>query len=133
MSHRALRLGLAALAVIGLSATVAPAASATDASEAPHACHKSEFCLFSGPHQSGQVLYRLNVKVTKTGFTFPEVDSLDPAIKPMSARNPIPDSFGCIVRLNDKPHFAGDEQEISGFGDTELTGAPVGSITPDCG
>ncbi|EST18748.1 hypothetical protein [Streptomyces roseochromogenus] len=132
MSHRALRIGLAALTVIGLTATAAPAASA-DASEASNACRKGEFCLFSRPHQTGQVLYRLDAKVTKTGFNFPEADSLDPVIKPLSAHNPIPDSFGCIVRLNDQPHFAGSEQEISGSGDKELTGAPVASITPDCG
>ncbi|MGD3112048.1 hypothetical protein [Streptomyces sp. YGL11-2] len=133
MPHGAIRLGLAALAVIGLSVSVTPVASAADASEASNACHQGEFCLFGGPHQTGQVLYRLNVKVTKTGFTFPEVDSLDPVIKPLSARNPIPDTFGCIVRLNDKAHFAGSEQEIDGFGDKELSGAPVGSMTPDCG
>ncbi|MFD8396514.1 hypothetical protein ACFV2N_46945 [Streptomyces sp. NPDC059680] len=133
MSHQALRLGLMALAVIGLTATVAPAAAAAEPSMASNACHKSEFCLFRGAHQTGQVLYRLNVKVTGTGFTFPEVDSLAPGIEPLSARSPIPDTFGCIVRLNDKPNFAGSEQEIGGFGDSELTGAPVGSITPDCG
>ncbi|GGU87064.1 hypothetical protein GCM10010211_61520 [Streptomyces albospinus] len=133
MSHGVIRLGLAALTVIGLSAAVTPTASAADASEASNACRRGEFCLFSGPHQTGQILYRLNVKVTKAGFTFPEVDSLDPAIKPLSARNPIPDTFGCIVRLNDKAHFAGSEQEIDGFGDKELSGAPVGSMTPDCG
>ncbi|MYT33134.1 MULTISPECIES: hypothetical protein [unclassified Streptomyces] len=130
MSYGAIRLGLAALTALGLSVCVAPAASASNAS---NACHKGEFCLFSGPHQTGQVLYRLNVKVTKTGFSFPEVDSLAPVIEPLSARNPIPDSFGCIVRLNDKAHFAGSEQEIDGFGDKELSGAPVGSMTPDCG
>ncbi|MEK2474383.1 hypothetical protein [Streptomyces noursei] len=133
MSYGAIRLGLAALTVIGLSASANPTASAVDVATASNACHKGEFCLFSGAHQTGQILYRLNVKVTKTGFTFPEVDKLDPVIKPLSARNPIPDTFGCIVRLNDKAHFAGSEQEIDGFGDKELSGAPVGSMTPDCG
>ncbi|WP_438490235.1 hypothetical protein [Streptomyces sp. S186] len=130
MSYGAIRLALAALTAVGLSTSAAPAATASDAS---NACRKGEFCLFSGPHQTGQVLYRLNVKVTKAGFTFPEVDSFDPVIKPLSARNPIPDTFGCIVRLNDKAHFAGSEQEIDGFGDKELSGAPVASMTPDCG
>ncbi|WP_369355124.1 hypothetical protein [Streptomyces sp. cg2] len=130
MSYGSIHLGLAALAAIGLSVSATSAASASDASTT---CHKGEFCLFSGPHQTGQILYRLNVKVTKTGFNFPEVDSLDPVIKPLSARNPIPDTFGCIVRLNDKAHFAGSEQEIDGFGNKELNGAPVGSMTPDCG
>ncbi|UJB44878.1 hypothetical protein [Streptomyces sp. A1-5] len=133
MSYGVIRLGLAALTVIGLSASANPTASAADVATASNACHKGEFCLFSGAHQTGQILYRLNVKVTKTGFTFPEVDKLDPVIKPLSARNPIPDTFGCIVRLNDKAHFAGSEQEIDGFGDKELSGAPVGSMTPDCG
>ncbi|MFC5723942.1 hypothetical protein ACFP1Z_27630 [Streptomyces gamaensis] len=133
MISRALRLGIGALTVLGLTAGLAPAASAAGTDGTAVKCRKSDFCLFSGPHQSGQVLYRIDVKVTRTGFHFPEVDALDPVITPRSARNPIPDSFGCIVRLNDKPHFAGDEQEISGSGDAELTGAPVGSITPDCG
>ncbi|WP_129311543.1 peptidase inhibitor family I36 protein [Streptomyces sp. L2] len=136
MSHRSLRLGLTTLTVtglIGLAATVAPVASAADAPAATNTCHQGEFCLFSGPRQTGQIIYRLDAKVTRTGFTFPEVDSLDPVITPLSAHNPIPDSFGCIVRLNDKPHFAGSEQEIDGVGDHELTGGPVGSITPDCG
>ncbi|MGW1074465.1 hypothetical protein [Streptomyces sp. NPDC002537] len=129
MSQRAVRLGLVVLTALGLSVSVAPGSQAV----APTKCRKSDFCLFSGPHQSGKLLYRLDVKVTRTGFSFPEVDSLEPAVAPRSARNPIPDSFGCIVRLNDKAHFAGDEQEIQGFGDAELSGAPVASMTPECG
>lgn len=132
MSRRALRLGLAAMTVIGLTATAAPAATAAG-SGADSTCRKGEFCLFSGTHQTGKILYRVNVKVTKTGFTFPEVDALDPVIMPRSAYNPIPNDFGCIVRLNDRTHFAGSEQEIDGFGAKELNGAPVGSMVSDCG
>ncbi|MFI9722136.1 hypothetical protein ACIHFE_21140 [Streptomyces sp. NPDC052396] len=129
MLPRALALSLAAVTALGLSAAAAPAASA-----APSAtCHKGDFCLFSGAHQTGEVLYRVPVKVTRTGFSFPDVDALEPLVAPRSAHNPLPDSFGCVVRLNDKPHFAGSEQEIDGFGDRELTGAPVGSLTVDCG
>ncbi|RLU81354.1 hypothetical protein CTZ27_32995 [Streptomyces griseocarneus] len=135
MSQRALRpgrlgrLGLAVVTVAGLAVSVAPAAQAS----APVKCRKGDFCLFGGPHRTGKVLYRIDVKVTRTGFSFPEVDALEPPVVPRSAYNPLPDSFGCIVRLNDKAHFAGDEQEIQGFGDAELSGAPVGSLTPDCG
>lgn len=132
MSRRVLRLGLAAMTTIGLTASVAPAADATTATESG-ACRKGEFCLFRGPHQTGKILYRVNVKVTKTGFNFPEVDALDPVTTPRSAYNPIPNDFGCIVRLNDKTHFAGSEQEIDGFGAKELSGAPVGSMVSDCG
>ncbi|WP_066937835.1 hypothetical protein [Streptomyces sp. NBRC 110611] len=127
--QRTIRTGLVTtLAALGIAATTALPAQA-----APVTCRKGDFCLFSGHHQTGEVLYRLPVKVTRTGFTFPEVDELSLPAAPLSARNPIPDDFGCIVRLNDKPHFAGSEQEIDGFGAAELTGAPVASITPDCG
>ncbi|MCC2279401.1 hypothetical protein LKL35_28795 [Streptomyces sp. ET3-23] len=131
MSRRALRLGLAAMTAIGLTASAAPAATAAESTATT--CHKGEFCLFSGAHQTGKVLYRVDAKVTKNGFTFPEVDALDPVITPRSAYNPIPDDFGCIVRLNDRTHFAGSEQEIDGFGAKELSGAPVGSMVSDCG
>lgn len=129
MPTRAIGLALTTIAATGLLLAQAPATQATPPSE----CRSTDFCLFSGHHQTGKVLYRLDVKVTEDGFTFPEVDDLEPMIKPLSAYNPIPNSFGCIIRLNNKPHFAGEEQEIDGFGHAELTGAPVGSITPDCG
>jgi len=36
--------------------------------------------------------------------------------------------FGCIVRLNDRPNFDGDEQEVDGFGNHELDGRRVASL-----
>jgi hypothetical protein len=128
MRQRAIRLGMAAVTVLGVSAALAP----TSYAAAPERCGKGDFCLFSGPHQTGEVLYKLNAKVRKTTFTFPDADALSLPSGPRSAYNPIPDSFGCIVRLNDQAHFAGEEQEVSG-GDSELSGAPVASITVDCG
>ncbi len=127
MRQRAIRLGVAVTAV-GVAAALAPASYAA----APERCGKGDFCLFSGPHQSGDVLYKLDAKVRKTTFTFPDVDALALPGGPRSAHNPIPDSFGCVVRLNDKAHFAGEEQEIGG-GNSELSGAPVAAITVDCG
>jgi hypothetical protein len=128
MRQRAIRLGVAVVAVLGVSAALAPATYAA----APVECRKGSFCLFSGAHQTGEVLYQVDAKVRKTKFTFPDVDALELPSNPRSARNPIPDSFGCVVRLNDKAHFAGDEQEIGG-GDSELSGVPVASMTADCG
>ncbi|MGK4580546.1 hypothetical protein [Kitasatospora sp. HPMI-4] len=120
------------MATVGLAATTASTAGA-DPANGELTCEKGYFCLFEGPHQSGRVLLAEDAHVTKTGFGLRELDDLGPAVRPKSVRNPIPDGFGCIVRLNDRPHFAGDEQEVSGFGDHELDGRPVGSLTSDCG
>ncbi|MDH6126080.1 hypothetical protein [Kitasatospora sp. GP82] len=132
MRNRALRLAVMVMATIGLSAT---AASATYADTAAHTlkCKKGYFCLFEGPHQTGRVLLAEDAHVTKDGFDLRQLDDIEPPIHPQSARNPLPDDFGCIVRLNDQPNFAGDEQEVSGIGDHELDGRRVASLTPDCG
>ncbi|MBD0695022.1 hypothetical protein [Streptomyces sp. CBMA123] len=58
---------------------------------------------------------------------------LEPPIFPRSAVDPLPDDFGCIIRLNDQPRFAGDEQELNGFGPHQLDGRRAGSLTTDCG
>jgi hypothetical protein len=128
--HRLFRATLASAAALGFGAATAPAA---DAAPAAADCPRGYFCLFEGPHQSGRVLLAEDAHVTKGSFQLRELDATEPSTLPRSVRNPIPDSFGCIVRLNDQPHFAGDEQEVSGFGNHELDGRRVGSLTADCG
>ncbi|MET8627412.1 peptidase inhibitor family I36 protein [Kitasatospora sp. NPDC004669] len=128
--HRLLRAALASAAALGLAAVTAPAVHADPAATG---CPRGYFCLFEGPHQSGRVLLAENAHITKDGFQLRELDGIEPPIFPRSARNPLPDGAGCIVRLNDRPHFAGDEQEVVGFGNHELDGRRVGSLTPDCG
>lgn len=71
--------------------------------------------------------------MTDEGFQFPDRDDIEPPIHPLSARNPVPDDFGCVIRLNNQPKFAGEEQELAGSGDHELDGHRVASITTDCG
>jgi Peptidase inhibitor family I36 len=95
-------------------------------------CKDGYFCLFEGPNQTGKVLYAKDVHMTEHAMTPPEEGDIEPPIFPRSARNPIPDDIGCIARLNDQPNFEGDEQEI-GFGNHELDGRRVASITVDCG
>ncbi|GGM81546.1 hypothetical protein GCM10012275_60260 [Longimycelium tulufanense] len=130
MSRRATRLVAATVAMLGLSPAFAPAASA--GSPVP-SCKEGYFCLFEGPHQTGRVLLAEDAHIATDGFNLRELDDIEPPIFPRSARNPLPNDFGCIVRLNDRPHFAGDEQEVDGFGNHELDGRRVGSLTPDCG
>ncbi|MBB4894167.1 hypothetical protein FHS39_003201 [Streptomyces olivoverticillatus] len=139
-----MRLTLLATAALSLAAVVAaPAAHADTAAPQtrlqtwpqtqPQACKKGYFCLFEGPHGTGRVLYAANPHITRTGFKLQEEADIEPSVFPRSVRNPLPDTFGCIVRLNDRPGFAGEEQEVSGFGDHELDGRRVASLTPDCG
>ncbi|WP_344635276.1 peptidase inhibitor family I36 protein [Kitasatospora cystarginea] len=120
------------MSAIGLALTTAPAGHA-DTADGAAQCRKGYFCLFEGPHQTGRVLLAEDAHVTRNGFDLRELDDIAPAVHPRSVRNPVPDGFGCIVRLNDKPNFAGEEQEVSGYGDHELDGRRVGSLTPDCG
>ncbi|MFH8387821.1 peptidase inhibitor family I36 protein [Kitasatospora sp. NPDC018058] len=131
MRHRFTRVALTSAAAIGLAAATAPATHAESLAAA--GCPKGYFCLFEGPHQTGRVLLAENAQVTKGSFHLRELDDIEPPIFPKSVRNPIPDTFGCIVRLNDQPTFGGAEQEVSGFGNHELDGGRVGSLTPDCG
>lgn len=91
------------------------------------------FCLFEGPGQTGKVLYAKDAKVTEESFELPDENDIEPPIFPRSVHNPIPDDFGCLVRLNDEPHFRGDEQNVPGFGNHELDGRRVASLTVDCG
>lgn len=130
-----MRLTLLATAALSLAAVAAPAAHADTAATqtVPQACKKGYFCLFEGPHGTGRVLYAANPHITRTGFKLPEEADIEPPVLPRSVRNPLPDAFGCIVRLNDRPDFAGEEQEVSGFGVHELDGRRVASLTPDCG
>ncbi|MFB7664676.1 peptidase inhibitor family I36 protein [Kitasatospora sp. NPDC056138] len=132
MRHRAIRLAVVAATASGLAATTAPATHA-DTGRAPEQCRKGYFCLWEGPHQTGRLLFAEDAHVTKEGFRLAEQDDIEPSVHPRSARNPLPDDFGCIVRLNDRPDFGGDEQEVAGFGDHELDGRRVGSLTSDCG
>lgn len=129
MCQRLIRLILAAVSALGLSFAAGPMAHA-----APRlSCGKSDFCLFEGPHQTGKVLYKVHVTFGQGSFDFPTVDDIEPPIHPLSARNPLLDEFGCVVRLDDLPNFAGNEQELDAHGDAELSGARVASITDDCG
>ncbi|KJK58683.1 peptidase inhibitor family I36 protein [Saccharothrix sp. ST-888] len=130
MRHRVIRLAVVATATFGLAATTA---SGTYADHAAKQCKEGYFCLWEGPHQTGRLLFAEDAQVTQEGFQFPDQDGIEPPIYPQSARNPLPDDFGCIVRLNDLPQFEGDEQEVSDFGDHELDGSRVGSLTSDCG
>ncbi|MFI9271158.1 peptidase inhibitor family I36 protein [Kitasatospora sp. NPDC052896] len=130
MRHPVARLTVSTLLTFGLSAAFAPAVQAEPNAAA---CKQGYLCLFEGPQQTGRVLLAVDAKVTKTGFDLRELDDIEPAIFPRSVRNPLPDGFGCIVRLNDRPDFAGEEQEVSGYGNHELDGRRVGSLTPDCG
>jgi Peptidase inhibitor family I36 len=134
MHHRVIRLAVIAVAAIGcLSVNTASATPQADADRAAKTCKKGYFCLWSGPHQTGRLLFAEDAHVTKDSFRFPDRDDIEPPIYPRSAYNPLLDDFGCIVRLNDQPHFAGDEQEVAGFGNQELDGRRVASITSDCG
>ncbi|MFJ2607663.1 peptidase inhibitor family I36 protein [Streptomyces sp. NPDC091279] len=132
MSPRLVRLALAATAALGMAATAAPATHA-DTGDRALRCERGYFCLWEGPHQTGRLLFAEDAHVTSEGFRFPDRDDIEPPIHPRSARSPLPDDFGCIVRLNDRPDFAGDEQEIDHVGNAELDGRRVASITSDCG
>ncbi|GGU63433.1 hypothetical protein GCM10010502_13050 [Kitasatospora aureofaciens] len=128
--HRLLRAALASAAAIALATATAPAVHAMPT--APR-CPKGHLCLFDGPHQTGRILLNEDAHVTSEGFSLRELDDIEPPIHPRSAVAPLPNDFGCIIRLNDQPHFAGDEQELAHFGPHELDGRRVGSLTPDCG
>ncbi|MFJ1747992.1 peptidase inhibitor family I36 protein [Streptomyces sp. NPDC088116] len=134
MHHRVISLAVTVAAVIGcLSVNTASASPVTDTGHAAKTCKKGYFCLWSGPHQTGRLLFAEDAHVTEEGFGFPDRDDIEPPIHPRSAYNPLLDDFGCIVRLNDRPYFQGDEQEVAGFGNQELDGRRVASITSDCG
>ncbi|MFF2148608.1 peptidase inhibitor family I36 protein [Kitasatospora sp. NPDC058190] len=133
MRHRLLRVALACSAALGLAAATAPAVHADPAAPAAARCPKGHLCLFEGPHQTGRILLDEDAHITKDGFQLRELDDIEPPIFPRSAVNPLPDDFGCIIRLNDQPHFGGDEQELVGFGKHELDGRRVASLTSDCG
>ncbi|MEV4443123.1 hypothetical protein AB0K09_29770 [Streptomyces sp. NPDC049577] len=133
LSRPAAALSAALSLTLGLAALAAPASHAATPGPSKPRCPKGHFCLFEGPHQTGRVLLDEDAHVTRTGFRLRELDDIEPPIHPKSARNPLPDAFGCIVRLNDRQHFAGDEQEVDHYGDAELDGRRVGSLTPDCG
>lgn len=131
MRHRLFRLAVIAVAAVGLSANAASAT--THADTRANACPKGYFCLFEGEHGTGRILLAEDAHITKDGFTLRELDDIEPPIHPRSAFDPLPNDFGCIVRLNDQPNFAGDEQETDSYGLHELDGRRVGSLTPDCG
>ncbi|MGW2250728.1 peptidase inhibitor family I36 protein [Kitasatospora sp. NPDC001660] len=133
MRHRLLRVALASAAALGLAVAAAPAVHADPAAPAAAHCPKGHLCLFEGPHQTGRILLDEDAHITKDGFNLRELDDIEPPIHPRSAVNPLPDDFGCIIRLNDRPNFGGDEQELTGFGKHELDGRRVASLTPDCG
>ncbi|MFJ9844691.1 peptidase inhibitor family I36 protein [Kitasatospora sp. NPDC101155] len=130
MRRRLLRATLACSAALGLAAATAPAVHADPAAVR---CPRGYFCLFEGPHESGRVLLSENAHVTKNGFQLRDFDDIEPPTRPLSVHDPLPDDLGCIIRLNDQPHFAGQEQEASGFGNHELNGSRVASVTTDCG
>ncbi len=133
MRHRLFRVALASAAALGLAAATAPAVHANPTGPDAVRCPEGYFCLFEGPHQTGRVLLAEDAHIMADSFQLDELDDIEPPIFPRSARNPLPGDFGCIVRLNDGPNFGGDEQEVSGFGNHELDGRRVGSLTPDCG
>ncbi|MFF2078883.1 hypothetical protein ACFVXG_29540 [Kitasatospora sp. NPDC058162] len=133
MRHRLFRVALASAAALGLATATAPAVHADPAAPAAAHCAKGHLCLFEGPHQTGRILLDEDAHITKSGFQLRELDDIEPPIHPLSAVNPLPDDFGCIIRLNDEPHFGGDEQELVGIGRHELDGRRVGSLTSDCG
>ncbi|MFC5187602.1 peptidase inhibitor family I36 protein [Actinomadura harenae] len=130
MRYRAARLAVVSLAAFGFAAATASASSA-DARAAK--CPKGHFCLFAGPGGTGKVLLDEDAHITKGGFQLRELDDIEPPIFPRSAFDPLPDDFGCIVRLNDQPNFQGDEQETDSHGLHELDGRRVASLTSDCG
>ncbi|MER7846473.1 peptidase inhibitor family I36 protein [Kitasatospora sp. NPDC096077] len=130
MRHRLLRAALACSAALGLAAATAPAAHAMPTAAR---CPKGHLCLWEGPHMTGRLLFNEDAHITKDGFNLREIDDIEPPIFPRSAVDPLPDDFGCIIRLNDQPNFGGAEQELDKFGPHELDGRRVASITPDCG
>ncbi|MEV6977670.1 hypothetical protein [Kitasatospora sp. NPDC093806] len=133
MRHQLFRVALASAAALSLAAATAPAVHASPAAPVAAHCPKGFLCLYEGPHQTGRILLKENAHIRKDGFTLRELGDIEPPIHPFSTFNPLPDDFDCIIRLNDEPNFAGDEQELVGFGKHELDGHRVGSLTADCG
>ncbi|GAB2703815.1 peptidase inhibitor family I36 protein [Kitasatospora kifunensis] len=130
MRHRLFRLAVITVAAVGLSAN---AASATSADTRVADCPKGHFCLFEGPRGTGRILLDEDAHITQDGFNLRTLEDIEPPIHPLSAFDPLPDDFGCIVRLNDQPHFRGEEQETDSYGIHELDGRRVASLTSDCG
>ncbi|QUH02015.1 hypothetical protein HUO13_15480 [Saccharopolyspora erythraea] len=104
-------------------------------------CGSREFCLYSGAHQTGEILFRREVVVHPNGnVALVHEENVDPLIHPRSARLPgLPEGLACIAVLYEEPHYGGDTQE-AGYGYplddvslVELNGRPVGTIDSDCG
>ncbi|KAA2255246.1 hypothetical protein F0L68_28930 [Solihabitans fulvus] len=129
---RSRRRAAAALALPLLTVGLTAAAGHADAAR-ELTCEPGYLCLFAGPHGTGRVLYAADAHVTSDWFTLADAEDIEPPIFPRSVRDPLPDGFGCTVRLDDQPNLAGTGWEVGDLGVDELTGARVASLAPICG